>query len=120
MGYLSIVWYHQEFDGDMINLRFWGETLIQTGVDIGLSGVATVGAAALLSGTAPAVAVFAVGAAAVWAGNTVCEWITGESIAENVADVVCDGIKAAVDVVGDAADAVGAAWSGIYDRDGSW
>ena len=116
---------YDEFDGDMGNARFWGETLIQGGVDIGLGALAGIAAAALLPATWPAIAVGAVGAGVVWAANGVCEWITGESIGEHVADFLCDGTEAIADFaqnVGDAvADGVETAWNNVCDWvDGWW
>lgn len=125
-----------EFDGDMGNARFWGETVIEGSVDIGLGIGAGIAAAAICPATWPAIAVGAVGVGAVWVANGVCEWITGgRDIGEVVSDFVCDGVEAAVEFaqdVGEAAsdffhdageaisDGVEAAWDGVCDWVGSW
>lgn len=115
---------YDEFDGDMGSVRFWGETLIQGGVDIGLGVLGGIAAAALLPATWPAIAVGAVGAGVVWAANGICEWITGESIGENIADLVCDGVEATVEFVQDVgetiANGVETAWNSVCDWVGGW
>lgn len=96
-----------EFDGDLSNARFWGETVIEAGVDIAIGAGATalasaaLGAAATAIGVAgaPAILVGAAAAGVVWAANGICEYITGgRDIAEVVADAACDFTEAAIDV----------------------
>ena len=116
---------YAEFDGDMTNARFWGETVLEGVVDVGLGIGAGIAAAALLPATWPAIAVGAVGVGVVWVGNQVCEWITGgRDIGEVVADAVCDTVDAVVDgakQVGRAiSDGAKAAWDGVCDWVGGW
>ena len=115
---------YDEFEGDMSNLRFWGETAIQGAVDIGLGALAGVVAAALLPATWPAIAVGAIGAGVVWVANEVCEWITGENIGEHVADFLCDGVEwissVGQDVCESISDGVETAWNGVCDWVDSW
>lgn len=117
--------YEEYQQGNMSNARFVGETLIEGSVDIGLGALAGVAAAALLPATWPAIAVGAVGAVAYWGIDKVCEWITGESIGENIANLVCDGVEATVDFVQDVGDAIAdgveTAWNNVCDWvDGWW
>lgn len=115
---------YDEFDGNMGNLRFWGETAIQGGVDIGLGILGGIAAAAVLPASCPAILVGLAGAGVVWLGNEVCEWITNENIGENIADLVCNGVETVVDVaqdVGEAiADGVETAWNNVCDWVGGW
>ncbi|MBQ6832060.1 MAG: hypothetical protein IJO28_05435 [Oscillospiraceae bacterium] len=105
-------------DANMTVGRAVGETVVETAVDIGLSIGAGVLLAAALPATAPAILVGATAAAAVWAANEVCEWITGgENIGEAVANAVCDGVEAVGNFVSNAADTIAegasAAWNGV-------
>lgn len=116
---------YSEFDGDMANARFWGETVLEGVVDVGLGIGAGIAAAALLPTTWPAVVIGAAGAGVVWVANNVCEWITGgDDIGEVVANAVCDGVEATVEFVQDVgeavADGVEAAWDGVCDWVDSW
>lgn len=77
-----------EFGGDWGNARFWGETLIEGGTDIALSIGAGILVAAALPASAPAIIVGAAGAGVVWLGNEVCEYFTGQDVAEWVSDLV--------------------------------
>lgn len=84
---------YNEFDGDM-GARFWGETIVEGAVDVGLSIGAGVLIAAALPASAPAIVVGAAAAGVVWAANEACEWITGgRDIAEVIGDAVCDGAE---------------------------
>lgn len=116
--------YEEYQKGDMSNTRFVGETIIQGGVDIALGALAGIAAAALLPATCPAIVVGAVGAGVVWIADSVCKWITKESIGENIADLVCDGTEAVVNFaqdVGEAvADGVETAWNNVCDWVGGW
>lgn len=86
---------YEEFQTDGISAeRAVAETVVETGVDIGLGALATAGvsAAAVAVGFTAAPA-FAIGAGAVlvsWAVNGICKWITGgDDLGEVVANVVC-------------------------------
>lgn len=110
---------YAEFDGDMSNARFWGETVLEGTVDVALGVGAGIAAAALLPATTPAIVVGAVGAVAVWGANAICEAVVGEDIAEVVSTVVIDGGKKVVDTVKDVgkavADGAKSVWNGICD-----
>ena len=115
---------YDEFGGDMSNARFWGETVTQGAVDIALGIGAGIVAAAILPATTPALVVGLAGAGAVWVANTVFEWATDENIGEYIANVVCNGVEAVVNVAEDIgegiADAAEAVWSGFCGWVGSW
>lgn len=109
---------YEEF-GTMANARFWGETAVETGVDVlmGVGATAAVTAGAVALGVAaPAVAVAAVAGGVVWGINTAVEHFTGKDVGEWAADAVCDGAEWVADKVGDglssAKDAV-CKWLGI-------
>ena len=95
-----------EEHGGMDNGRFWAETVTETVVDVAVGAAATaaVGAAAVALGiSAPAVAVGAVAAGAVWAVDSLTKWatkeITGEEkgLTELVSDTVLDAGEAIID-----------------------
>lgn len=108
---------YNEFDGDMSNARFWGETVLEGSVDVALGIGAGIAAAAVLPATAPAILVGAAGAVAVWGVNAISEAVIGKDVAEVVSDVVFDGgkkvVEAAKDVGKAVSDGAKAAWSGI-------
>ncbi|MGO5113767.1 hypothetical protein ACTQ33_01880 [Candidatus Avoscillospira sp. LCP25S3_F1] len=88
----------EEFKGqEGKEARIVTETIVETGVDIGMGAVATAGVTAAASGlitagvitTAPAVAVGAASVIVVWGVNKVCEELTGQDVGEWVADGVC-------------------------------
>ena len=83
--------------------RAFGETIIESGVDIALGAVAGAAAGVVLGAGAPAIAVGAVAAGAVWVANTACEWITSEFFGEkkNIGEVVADGAYALAEGVGE-------------------
>ena len=87
---------------EMSTGRVAAETLIETAADIGLgiasnaaAGFVIGGAAALLGLSAPAIAVTAASAVAVWGVNEAFKYFTGKDAGENLADFLCDyaGLK---------------------------
>lgn len=95
---------YNEFKGTGNVARGIAETVIETGVDIGVGAIATAGVSAVATGiltslgvtvAAPAVAI-GVGAVTVtWVANSVCKWLTGgKKISEAVSDFVCDKAEA--------------------------
>lgn len=101
---------YEEFkeEGTAGLVRGTAETILETGVDIGLGALSTAAVSATVSASlaaigvtvaAPAI-VIGIGAVAVtWAANSVCEWITGgDDIGEVVANVVCDVGEGAVNI----------------------
>lgn len=95
----------EEF-GTIDNPRFWGETAIETGVDVGMSIGATVGvgAAAVALGVtaAPAVVVAAAASVVVMGTNKVVDHFTGKDVGEWFSDGICDGFEWLADKVGNA------------------
>ena len=63
---------YKEF-GTVNSARFWGETVVEGGVDVALGVVGTTAATFLLGPGAPVVAVAAGGAAVTWVANKACE-----------------------------------------------
>lgn len=92
--------YEEYQNGDISSERAVVETVIETGVDVGLGALATAGTAAGLAALgvagAPAIAVAAVGTTVVLGANWLCEEITGnffgeeKDIGEAIADGICD------------------------------
>ena len=87
---------------EMSNGRVAAETVIETVVDVGVgfvgnaaAGFVIGGAAALLGISAPAIAVTALSAVAVWGINEAFKLGTGKDAGENMADFLCDlaGLK---------------------------
>lgn len=78
--------------------RAAAETVIETGADIFVGGVASAGATAVVGAAwtaafgvaAPAVAVGVAAVGVTWAVNQAFEWKFGKDVGECVADVVCD------------------------------
>lgn len=109
---------YQEADSGGISAgRAVAETVLETGVDIGLAALSTAtvsGVAAALGFVgAPAVAIGAGAAMAVWAANGVCKWICHDDkmdIGEVIADGVCDGIEWTAKKV---SDGVKTAWKNV-------
>ncbi len=95
---------YEEF-GTVKNTRFWGETAVETGVDVamGIGATMAVAAGAAAAGiAAPAVAVAAVGGGLVWGVNKAVEHFTGKDVGEWAADAVCDGAEWVKDKAGNA------------------
>lgn len=86
---------YEEFQTDGISAeRAVAETVVETGVDIGLGALATAGvsAAAVALGftAAPAFAIGVGAALATWAVNGICKWLTGgDDLGEVTANVIC-------------------------------
>ncbi len=107
---------YQNSGGQMTAGRAVAETVIETGVDIGLGVVGgaavAAGAAALGVTAAPAVVTGLAVAGVTWAANGICEWITGgDDIGETVANGVCDGFSAAKNWLGNVVNGVSSLWS---------
>lgn len=85
--------------------RIISETVVETGVDIGLGAITTAGVSAGLAAlgvTAPPVVVVGLASAGVvWAANGVCKWVTG---GKDIGEVTADTFTAAKEVVSDAVD----------------
>ena len=113
---------YEEFDGDMSNARFWGETVIEGVVDVGVGIGVGILAAAVLPATWPAVVVGAVGSVAVWGIDAIFEYCTnGESdLSDAVANVICDGVSAVVDTVQDIGRSIVDGANAFCDWVGSW
>ena len=94
--------YDEYKKGGITARRAVAETVIESGVDIGL-GIAASGATgaalAAVGVAAPAVAVAAVAGVAVWGVNKIVTHFTGKDIGEHVADFYCDHIEGAVKTV---------------------
>lgn len=90
----SIENYNEYQSGSITAERAVAETVLETGVDVGVGAIATAGAAAGLAALgfagAPVVAVAALGTGIVIGANWVVEQIVGKDIGECVADAVCD------------------------------
>lgn len=108
---------YEEFGGDM-GARFWGETVTEGIVDIGLGIAAGVAAAAILPASAPAIVVGAAAAGVVWLADEVL------NVDEIAADFVCDVAEGAVEVVQNVgetiADGVESAWNSARDWVSGW
>lgn len=109
---------YEEFQTDGISAeRAVTETVIETGVDIGLGALATAGVSAVAVAigftAAPALAIGAGAVLVTWAANGVCKWITGgRDIGEVAADMICDvgeGVRSVVQNVGEGLKKAGTA-----------
>jgi len=87
--------------------RFLTESAAETGVNVLLGAAGAAAAAAILGAGAPAIAVGALGAAAVWAVNEASKALFGSTIAEGVGEIVGDVTDWAVEKTGEAVDWVG-------------
>lgn len=86
---------YEEYAGGSISAeRAIAETVIETGVDVGVGALATAGTAAGLAALgfagAPVIAVAALGTGVVVGANWLCEAITDKDIGELFADGICD------------------------------
>lgn len=107
---------YEEFNGDLSNPRFWGETAIESGVDIAVGAGAkalSTGIMAALAGAVPVLApvllnpvTIDIGAAVMTKGaNALCKWATGvlsdeqkdlgEFVADSIYDI-CDSVGPAI------------------------
>lgn len=112
-------------NGGISNARFWGETVIETGIEIGKAAVisSAIGAAAgaaIAAGviTAPA---WVVGAgvtlatgAVVWGLDKMSTALVGKDFTEVVSDTVCDITEGAAEVISDAVGGVNSFFGEIF------
>jgi len=110
----------EEF-GTVASGRFWGETVIETAVDVGLGVITGAAATVVLGASAPAVAVGAATIGITWVVNKASEAITGKGVDEFFADVVMDGVEKVADVgksafngIKDAIGNIGVKWGECF------
>ena len=118
-----------EFDGELLNLRFWAELGLETVIDIGkgiiigagvgAAAITIIGATGATLTTAGVGIIVAVGTAVVsWGTDVVYEIITGNEggITEWISDNIIDGaIELGNDVIETVSDGVEVIWDGIVD-----
>ncbi len=94
--------YDEYKEGKISGGRAVAETVIESGVDIGMgiAASAVTGAALAAAGiAAPAVAVAAISGVAVWGANKLVEHFTGKDIGEHISDFYCDHAEKAVKTI---------------------
>lgn len=92
-----------------------GETAVKIGEGLAI-GAGVTAAFAAASVSAPAVVVGAVTVGVAWAGDKICEALTGKDVAEFVSDTVLDTGKAIITSVGKGAKKVSGAISGWWKK----
>ena len=91
--------YKEYQDGEITAQRAVAETVTETAVDLGIGMFATAGATALIGASAPALAVGAAAAGAVWAADAATRFFTNKygkkerGLTECVSDAILDGVE---------------------------
>lgn len=101
---------YEEFKdvGGFSNPRFWGETILETGVDLALAA----GVGALFAGAPVWVGIVA-GGALIYGADKAVEHFTGKNLKETVSDFVMDGAEYVSNAMSSVGNAVSSAWNKI-------
>lgn len=115
---------YQEFDGDLSNSRFWEETVLETGIELGKGMMASAAVSTALAaafGTAPVLVVAAGAGLITVVADWACEQLFEKNATESLSDWILDEIHGIVSgaqdriqgIVSSAKDGVTALWQSI-------